>query len=276
MTGVDGRRVYLDWNATAPLRPEAREAMLAAMDVVGNPSSVHAEGRAAKKIVETARAQVADLVGCEPPEVVFTSGATEAAATALNGISGGSFMAVAAACEHECVLAHCKSGPGLQTSPDGIIILGEDFYTGVVPDLSADERIAIQSSNSETGVIQPLESLAREVKGTLKVSKKSGGASAVRVFTDMVQSAGKTPCSFLSELDLAALSSHKLGGPKGVGCLLSRVDDVQRAPLIDGGGQEQGRRSGTENVMGIAGFGAAAAAAKRDLEAGVWDRVEKL
>ncbi len=228
-------RVYLDWNATAPLRVEARDAMLMAMDVVGNPSSVHAEGRAAKGLVERARAQVADLVGCEPSEVVFTSGATEAAALALAGQD-----VVCAAIEHDCVVAHAR--PVL------------DCLGGFVED-SLDTWGAQQGANSETGMLQKVQ--------------------AQRYLTDQVQVAGKLSVSFRDmNCHSAIYSAHKLGGPKGIGALVVQTGFDQMA-RVAGGGQEMGRRAGTENVIGIAGFGAAAQAAKRDLDAGIWDQVEK-
>ena len=229
-------RVYLDWNATAPLRPEARAAMLAAMDAMGNPSSVHAEGRAAKGIVEKARGQVAALVGCEPSEIVFTSGATEAAALVLHDKD-----VVCGAIEHDCVVAHARA------------VLGCDG--GMVED-GHDGWVAQQGANSETGICQAVR--------------------AGRLLTDQVQVAGKRPSSFRAlACETAIYSAHKLGGPKGVGGLVIRdgFGQVQASP---GGGQEMGRRSGTENVIGIAGFGAAAEVAARDVADGVWDGVGEM
>ncbi|WP_375690750.1 cysteine desulfurase family protein [Pseudooceanicola sp. LIPI14-2-Ac024] len=227
-------RVYLDWNATTPLRPEARAAMIAAMDVVGNPSSVHAEGRAAKALVERARAQVAAALGAEGADIVFTSSATEAAALALADREMN-----CAEVEHEAVLAWCASDLGVDA--DGRVSVADPA------------RAALQIANSETGVIQDLpEGLA---------------------LSDITQGFGKLPIAFnWLGCDMALISAHKLGGPKGVGALvMKRGTDV--AARIRGGGQEMGRRSGTENVIGIAGFGAAAEAAARDLAAGVWDDV---
>ncbi len=236
MTGLNGHRVYLDWNATAPLRPEARAAMMAAMDLVGNPSSVHAEGRAAKAVIEKARGQVAALVRCEPSEVVFTSGATEAAAIGLKGM-----MCASSPTEHDCVAAWTET------------IIKVDRNGIIEPVGGAASR---QVANSETGVIQ------REQNAL--------------VFEDAVQAAGKLNYRFgKSDSESAGVSSHKIGGPKGSGAFLTKNGHVTEFRIL-GGGQEQGRRSGTENVIGIAGFGAAAEAAQRDLEAGVWDRVEKL
>lgn len=230
-------RVYLDHNATAPLRAEARDAMIAAMDAVGNPSSVHAEGRAAKGILEKARAQVSAAFGAEGADIVFTSGATEAAGLACMGRDLAS-----ARVEHDAVLSW--------TSGD----LGVDAAGKVM--LDDPRKSSVQMANSETGVVQVLPD-------GLAVS-------------DMTQGFGKLPVAFnWSGADMALISAHKLGGPKGIGALvLKRGLDV--AAQIKGGGQEMGRRSGTENIIGIAGFGAAAAAAQRDLEAGVWDKIEKL
>ncbi len=230
-------RVYLDYNATAPLRAEARAAMMAAMDIVGNPSSVHAEGRTAKALIERARAQVAAALGADGADVIFTSGATEAAALACagRGLSGS-------AIEHEAVAAWADGA--LNVSLHGAV------------EVAHPTRTALQLANSETGVVQDLP----------------GGLAVC----DMTQGFGKLPVAFnASGAQMALVSAHKLGGPKGIGALVvRRGTDV--AAQIRGGGQEMGRRSGTENVIGIAGFGAAAEAAACDLVDGVWARVEKL
>ncbi len=232
-----GSRIYLDYNATAPLRSEARDAMMAAMDVAGNPSSVHAEGRAAKAVVEKARAQVLSAIGADGAEIVFTSSATEAAALACagRGLCG-------AAIEHDAVASWVTED--LPVDAQGAVTV------------SSPQTAALQLANSETGVIQSLPQ-------GLAVS-------------DMTQAFGKIPLAFnWSGTKIALISAHKLGGPKGVGALVfPRGTDI--AAQIRGGGQEMGRRSGTENTIGIAGFGAAAEAAQRDLDAGVWDRVAKL
>ncbi len=248
-------RVYLDWNATAPLRPEARAAMIAAMEAVGNPSSVHSEGRAAKALIERARAQVADLVGAEPAEVVFTSGATEAIGLACDG-------ATAVHCgdwEHDAVLAW-RDRLGGALSP--VCALDAPFAAGSV--------VAVQAANSEVGFVG--------VPAVVGASAGEDGAVAVggaRLLEDVTQVVGKMPYAFSAgrRADYAAMSAHKIGGPKGVGALLVRRGvDLGHNP----GGQEIGRRRGTENTIGIAGFGAAAAAAQRDLAEGIWARVEKL
>lgn len=230
-------RVYLDWNATAPLRDEARAAMAAAMDLVGNPSSVHAEGRAAKAMLERARVQVAEALGAVAADVVFVSGATEAAALALagRGLSG-------AAVEHDAVRAWVSED--LDVGVDGAV---------VVPDPA---RACVQVANSETGILQALpEGLA---------------------VSDWTQGFGKILLAFdWSGVDMVFVSSHKIGGPKGVGALVMRRG-LDVAAQIKGGGQESGRRHGTENLVGIAGFGAAAQAAARDLATGLWEPVDKL
>ena len=225
-------RVYLDWNATAPLRDEARAAMSAAMDVVGNPSSVHAEGRAARALVERARAQVAAAVGAKPAEVVFTSGATEAAAV-LARLPVGTVEVDPTA--HDCLWSQRRAGQGARA-------------------------LAWGYANNETGVIA--EAPARE--------------DGAPLLLDIVQAVGKVPFSFAwSGAEMAVVSAHKFGGPKGVGALIVR-DGVETLPVLTGGGQEMGRRAGTENIIGIAGMGAAAEAAQRDLEAGVWDEIAEL
>ncbi len=230
-------RVYLDWNATAPLRPEARVAMMAAMDVVGNPSSVHAEGRAAKAVIERARAQVAAAFGADGADIVFTSGATEGAALACAGRD-----LACADVEHEAVLAWC----------DAVLPVDADGRVGV----TAPGEAALQLANSETGVMQDIP--------------------AGLALCDATQAFGKVPVAFnWLGCDMALVSAHKLGGPKGVGAVVLR-QGLDVAVQICGGGQEMGRRAGTENIIGIAGFGAAAEAAARDLADGIWDRVAEL
>ncbi|WP_411889737.1 cysteine desulfurase family protein [Yoonia sp. SDW83-1] len=229
-------RVYLDHNATTPLRAEARAVMLAAMDVVGNPSSVHAEGRAAKGLVEKARAQVAEAVGASGADVVFTSGATEAAALALAGRG-----LKAAPIEHDAV--HAWVDPVLPVV-DGAVRVDD-------PGASV-----LQLANSETGIVQDLPQ-------GLAVS-------------DITQGFGRIPFAFnWSGVRMVFLSAHKFGGPKGVGALIF-PQGTDLAAQIKGGGQEMGRRSGTENVVAVSGMGAAAQAAQADLAGGKWDRIEKL
>ncbi|MES2434807.1 MAG: aminotransferase class V-fold PLP-dependent enzyme [Pseudomonadota bacterium] len=230
-------RIYLDWNATTPLRPEARAAMIAAMEVVGNPSSVHAEGRAAKALMERSRGKIAAALGAEGADIVFTSGATEAAALACAGRG-----LVCADVEHEAVSAWCDAG--LAVDSDGRV-------TALEPG-----RTALQLANSETGVVQDLP--------------------AGLAVSDLTQGFGKLPLAFnWLGCDMGLVSAHKLGGPKGIGALvLRRGLDV--ASQLKGGGQEMGRRAGTENLIGIAGFAASAEAAARDLADGVWERVAEI
>lgn len=230
-------RAYLDWNATAPLRAEARAAMGAAMDLVGNPSSVHSEGRAAKAMLERARTQVAEALGASGADVVFVSGATEAAALAMTG-RGLHTSAV----EHDAVRAWGTED--LVVGADGRVEMPDPALASV------------QIANSETGILQDLPD-------GLAVS-------------DWTQGFGKIPLAFdWSGVDMAFVSSHKVGGPKGVGALILRRGlDVQAQ--IKGGGQEMGRRHGTENLIGIAGFGAVAQAAAQDLADGLWEPVDKL
>ncbi|WP_170570386.1 cysteine desulfurase family protein [Ruegeria atlantica] len=227
-------RVYLDHNATTPLRPEAREAMFAAMEVCGNPSSVHAEGRAAKALIERARAQIATAFGADGADIVFTSGSTEGAVLTLAGrdLHGS-------AVEHDAVRSWTTED--LATDLSGRVKLHDPA------------KSTLQLANSETGIIQSLpEGLA---------------------VTDATQAFGKLPVAFnWMGAQMALISAHKLGGPKGVGAVvMKRGTDLPAQ--IKGGGQEMGRRSGTENVIGIAGFGAAAEAAARDLANGVWEQV---
>ncbi len=230
-------RIYLDWNATTPLRPEAKVAMVAAMEVAGNPSSVHAEGRAAKALMERARAKIAGALGAEGADIVFTSGATEAAALACAGRG-----LVCADVEHEAVSAWCEAGLPVDTA--GRVTVLEPA------------RTALQLANSESGVVQDLP--------------------AGLAVSDLTQGVGKLPLAFnWLGCDMGLVSAHKLGGPKGIGALvLRRGLDV--ASQLKGGGQEMGRRAGTENLIGIAGFAAAAEAAARDLADGVWDRVAEI
>ncbi|WP_375172839.1 cysteine desulfurase family protein [Pseudooceanicola sp.] len=230
-------RVYLDHNATMPLREEARAAMVRAMDVLGNPSSVHAEGRAAKALIEKTRAQVAAAFGAEGADIVFTSGATEAADLALAGRE-----VLGAEIEHDAVRSRISAEWAVDR--DGRVQV-QDAARGT-----------LQLANSETGVLQDLPQ----------------GLSVC----DATQGFGKIPVAFnWLGCDMALISAHKIGGPKGIGALvLKRGTDV--VARMTGGGQEMGRRAGTENVIGIAGFGAAAEAALAELDSGAWDRVRAL
>ncbi|MGD9894939.1 MAG: cysteine desulfurase family protein [Dehalococcoidia bacterium] len=249
------QRTYLDHNATAPLRPEARAAMVEALDVVGNASSVHAEGRSARGLIERAREQVAALVGAEPREVVFTSGASEANNWVVRG---GAWSGIGrAAIEHESVLAPVAASGAriveLSCGDDGVI---DPAALEAMPD-AADGGywlVTVQAANSETGVLQPVAEAAARAR-----------ARGAVLHTDAVQAAGRVPLEFArSGVDLMSVSAHKLGGPKGVGALIIR-DGVELPGFILGGGQERRLRAGTENVAGIAGFGAAASVALDEL-----------
>ena len=263
-------RVYLDWNATAPLRQEARGAMLAAMDVVGNPSSVHAEGRAAKAIVEKARGQVAALVGCAPGDVVFTSGATEAAHAVFNLPFNKIWDS---ALEHDAVLGALLQANGMERSSLEVsaTTIGAPNLDGLADPFewakhASPKLHVVSAANAETGVLSDWRKV-RRISSDLESAW----------FCDATQAIGKT-CFSVSEVgaDYAICSAHKIGGPKGAGALIARAQIDPFHVFIKGGGQEMGRRSGTENVTGIAGFGAAAEAAQHDLEHCAWDRVRRL
>jgi cysteine desulfurase len=254
-------RVYLDWNATTPLRPEAREAMAAAWDIAGNPSSVHAEGRQARRLVEDTRATVASAVGALPRNVVFTSGGTEANALALTpGIRRDRELPVGrllvSAIEHASVLAGGRF-PGEAIGTAGVTTTGlldldrlRAMLNGGPPAL-----VSIMLANNETGAVQPVAEAA-------EIVHSAGGLLHV----DAIQAFGKTAFDINAMgADLVTLSAHKIGGPKGVGALILAEGMQGFEPLLRGGGQELGRRAGTENVAGIAGFGAAVRAAMNTL-----------
>ena len=246
-------RVYLDYNASAPLRPAARDAMLIAMDLPGNASSVHGEGRAVRALIETARRQVAALVGANPRGVVFTSSATEAAALVLTPslVVGGKAQRTGlllGATEHACVLAGHRFGEA-QTVPvhrTGLINL--EALAGAVASAGEAPMVALQAANNETGVLQPLREAAQIIHA-------AGGL----LVCDGVQAAGRVPLTLPDcGADVLILSSHKLGGPKGAGAVVFADPDAHiAAPMLRGGGQERGARAGTEDIAAIAGFGAA-------------------
>ncbi len=256
------RRSYLDFNATAPLRAEAHDACRAALDVTGNPSSIHAEGRAARALVEDAREAVARLAGAPAQGVTFTAGGTEAANLALTPAIAAPGRAppvrlIVSAGEHACVLKGHRFAPAaVERAPlrdDGRIDLGA-LTQMLVRSGAGPAMLALQGANNETGVIQPVAEAAALVHA-------AGGV----VVCDAVQLAGRAPVS-VAELgaDFVILSAHKLGGPKGAGALVAVPGVSIAEPLVRGGGQERGLRAGTENVAAIAGFGAAARAAMAD------------
>lgn len=259
------QRAYLDWNATAPLRAEARAAMLAALELGGNPSSIHAEGRAARHLVESAREQVAALIGAEPRDVIFTSGGTEANVLALSpaievgGDKSPRDRLLVSAIEHPSVRAGGRFRPEameeIPATAQGIVDLAalERRLAALAAQGVVRPLVSIMLANNETGAIQPVAEAA-------EIVHEAGGLLHV----DAVQAAGRIPCDMKAlGSDLMTLSAHKLGGPKGAGALARRADLHLADPLIRGGGQERGARAGTENVAAIAGFGAAAEAAGR-------------
>jgi len=258
-------RCYLDWNASAPLRESARDALHAALALPGNPSSVHGEGRAARQVIEQARGAVAALVNADARNVVFTSGGTEANALALTpSIDAGSKRPIVrllvSAIEHPSVLAGGRFAPEAVERiavADGVIDLGvlEQRLA-----LGTRVLVSLMAANNETGVMQPIAQAA-------EVVHRHGGLLHV----DAAQAAGRMTLDLPAlGADLLTLSAHKIGGAKGAGALVKRDDALHIAdPLIRGGGQERGGRAGTENVAAIAAFGSAAAAIRADLAADV-------
>ena len=275
-----GKRLYLDYNASAPLLDEARNAVIEALGITGNPSSVHREGRAARALVESARRSVAALVNAKSDHVFFTSGATEAASTLLTPVymMGRSPVRLShlyiSATEHPCMLA------GGQFVPENISVIPVD-ENGILrldvleQALKAHDKsaglplVAVQAGNNETGVIQPIRDIAAVVKA-------SGGIFVV----DAVQAAGRIKLDITDNCgDYLIISSHKIGGPKGVGAIIAISDLMMPKALVRGGGQEKGHRAGTEALPLIAGFGKAADIASERLNGDGWssqsrDRLE--
>ena len=266
-------RSYLDWNATAPLRPQAAAALTQTFGVSGNPSSVHAEGRAARRLVERAREQVAALVGAEPGNVIFTSGGTEANNLALTpSIETANEKRprdrlLISAIEHPSVRTGGRFPRSMieeiPVDPDGCLdlaALSDALHRDSLP------LVSLMLANNETGVVQPVAeaaALTHAADGLLHV--------------DAVQGPGRIPCDMKAlGADLMTISAHKLGGPKGIGALVRRSDAIHfPEPLIRGGGQERGLRAGTENVAAIMAFGAAAVAA-REQGSGEAERMRRL
>lgn len=261
---------YLDHAATTPLLPEVRRVMLEALDVYGNPSSVHGFGRDARRIVEQARDQVAGAIGASPQEIVFTAGGTEADNLALKGaahkLAGSGRHVVTTTFEHHAVLdaADWLSAAGFEVTfvptPASGLITPEAIAGALRPETIL---VSVMAVNNEVGTVQPLAAIAAAVK--------SDNPRAL-VHCDAVQALGNIPVDVKEwGVDLASFSAHKLGGPKGTGALYVR-SGVPLEPVLHGGGQERGLRSGTHNVAGIAGFGVAAETASRE----VGDKTKRL
>ncbi len=259
-------RTYLDWNATAPLSQAARVAMLDVLDLPGNASSVHGEGRAARAAIDKARRQVAELVAADPTHVTFVSGATEAANHVLTpvfrmGRAPLEFSRLyVSAIEHPAIREGGRFNPAdvveIPVTSDGIVDLSAlERLVGAHDQNAGSLMVALMLVNNETGAIQPVAEAAAIVHAR-------GGLMVV----DAVQAVGRIPVEIGAlGADFLILSSHKIGGPKGVGAIVSRGEVLMPKPLIRGGGQEKGHRSGTENFHGIVGFGAAAEAVRNNL-----------
>ena len=243
-----GLMIYLDANATAPMKPAVRAAMFEAMERHGNPSSVHRYGRIARRYAEDARASVATLSGGKPAQVIFTSGGTEANNLILSQYAS----VITSSIEHDSVLAFSSPDNRLPVTPQGAVDLQEaDLVLKRAP---AQTLVSVMMVNNETGVIQPLSEV-------VALAKRYGHW----VHVDAVQAAGRLPIDFASlGIDALTMSAHKMGGPQGIGALIVR-DGLPLKPFIKGGGQERNRRAGTENMPGIVGFGVAAQLAVDDL-----------
>lgn len=251
-------RIYADYNATAPLRSEAKAAMLRALDLTGNPSSVHAEGRKARTLVEAAREAVAGAIGACRDDIAFTSGGTEAVQTAIKGAAfgafgqeGGHISLIVSAIEHDCALAVEDIHHRAYVSADGRVSLGAlEHNIDEIRRRGGRPFLSLMLVNNETGVIQPVAKAAEIVHA-------AGGL----IHCDAIQALGKTDVSIIElDVDYLSLSAHKIGGPQGVGAFYVKPG-APFCAVQTGGGQEFGRRAGTENVAGIAGFGAAVEAA---------------
>lgn len=264
---MSGSRIYMDWNATAPLLPEAREALVSALDHLGNPSSVHGEGRAVRALVESARRDIAALCGAQAAAVVFTSGATEAANMVLTPEFRMGRTPLKAGKLYVSAIEHPAVREGGRFSRDNtceiaVTSAGIIDCAALETQLQAHDRetglpmAAVMLANNETGVVQPIADVAAIVRA-------HGGILVV----DAVQAAGRLPLSIEAlGADFLILSSHKIGGPKGAGALVARGEIMMPSSLIRGGGQEKGHRSGTENAAALAGFAAAARAAAGDID----------
>ncbi|TQV74324.1 cysteine desulfurase family protein [Denitrobaculum tricleocarpae] len=238
---------YMDFNATAPIRPEVVEAFVRASQTVGNPSSVHGFGRGARRLVEEARRSVAALTGGRSQDVIFTSGGTEANNLALKG-SGRPHVLVSAG-EHDSVLQAEPAAQTIPLNPDGTLDMAQfECLLSSLPETAANSiLVSVMLANNETGVIQNIPEIAA-------TARRYGAL----VHCDAVQAAGKIPLDIaMLGVDMLSLSAHKIGGPQGIGALVL-TPGLELKPLLLGGGQERRRRAGTENVAGCAGFGVAA------------------
>ena len=250
----DSGPIYLDYNATAPIKPEVVTAVSETMMLAGNPSSVHGFGRDVRKRIEDAREQIAALIGCSPPELVFTAGGTEANNTALSG--AGRRVLIVSAIEHPAVLrtAEAVAEKHIVLPVDGEGLLDMASLDKALAAHGPEALVSVMLANNETGVIQPVAEIAA----------RSTAAGAL-VHCDAVQAPGRIPVSFAGlGVDMMSIAAHKFAGPKGIGALVVR-SGLEIAPLIHGGGQERGLRGGTENAAGIVGFGTAAQLAQGDL-----------
>lgn len=255
--------IYADYNATAPLRPEAKNAIIKALEVGANPSSVHRPGREARKLIESARTKIASAIGASPAELIFTSGGTEAVALAIRAVLSNqkqNYVPLVNTTEHECVLQNVDNRTNSinRLAVDGNGLIDLQFLQDRLHQLDGESSgipvLFLMLANNETGVIQP-------VNEATKLVREAGGLT----FCDAVQGLGKIDVNVsLLGVDYLALSAHKVGGPQGVGALWRRPN-APLQPLLAGGGQEKSMRSGTENLAGIAGFGAAVEVARNSL-----------
>lgn len=258
---MSNEQIYLDHNATSPLRPEAREAMIEAMGPPLNASSIHDAGRKARMLVEGARMQIASALGARQADLTFTSGATES----NNMVLAGYQTIITSAVEHSAIIAPRPDGVRIAVDAQGVIDLGalDKCLSALDEDAKPTTLVSVIAANNETGVLQPLDEIGRICQ-----------THQVDFHSDMVQMAGKIALDMaIDGLSFASFSAHKVGGPSGIGALWMKAGKTLPAFLV-GGGQEQGRRPGTENVLGIVGFGAAMEAAYQGLasyqEMGQW------
>lgn len=242
--------IYADYNASAPVSAEASAAVARALEVVGNPSSIHAFGRAARKIVEDARTAIGRAVGAGPADIVFTAGGTEANAIALHAADWRTVLC--SAIEHPSVLSARTDTVRIPVDADGVVRL--DALEAALASSEPPTLVSLMIANNETGVVQPVAAAAEIAR-----------AAGARIHCDAVQGLGRLPLDMATlGVDYLSISAHKIGGPAGIGAL-AVAPGAPIAPLVRGGGQERGRRGGTENLLGAAGFGASAALASRAL-----------